>query len=249
MRQRCVVGATLGEPRTPRGPWIDSTSPTEEAWLDAALDPDEPVLAWLHTSLTRRFDDSLEPGCEGAYRLLITRDRVALVAVSALGDVDVVALPAAALTIAEGRGPTFTAGEHTWEPVGNTSEFLQAAPLPGATGAERMRLAAARARQSGREGEVMADHLLTRLLPENAPIDWLIAASRTRPVREGEVLEAAAALPRDAAGSADLAAWFVDWSPPVALAESVLRGVLADVTTPEEAAWALRCTAPCATGW
>ena len=239
VRRDHAHGDTLGAPRVPRGPWIDATSPPEEAWLDAALDPDEPVLAWLHTGTITGFEGSLEPGCEAGFRLLITRDRVALVAISALGDVAVTALPDAPLEITGGRGAAICAGDLSWEPVGNTREFLEVAPLPGATGAARLRLAAARARQRGKEGEILADHLLNRLIPDNAPIDRLIAASRAQTIHDAEVQQAVAGLPRTAQGAAVLAGWFTEWQPPLPLAHAVLGHAMAHAHDPAGAAWSL----------
>lgn len=239
VRREHAEGAVLGEPRAPRGPWVDATTPVEQAWLDAALDPDDPILAWLHTSTITRFEESIEPACEAGFRLLLTRDRVALVAVSAVGDVRVTPLPDQPLQIVEGRGATVQVGDQAWQPVGNTVEFLRVAPLPGAVGADRLRLAAARARQSGQEGELLADHLLTRLLPIDAPIDKLISASRARPAREAEVLRAVDDLPRTDDGNAALARWLTDWGPPVELAQATLRHLMEQAESPEAAAWSL----------
>ena len=239
IRRDHAVGSSLGQARHPRGPWVDSTTPQEEAWLDADLDPDDPVIAWLHTSLSTRFQDSIEPGCEAAFRLLITRDRVALVAISHMGDVTVSPLPDKALILTEGRTPSLQVGDQSWEPVGNSSAFRQVASLPAHVGSARLRAAAAKATEAGAEGNILADHLLTRLLPEDAPIDRLIAAARARPVRDGELRHALAGLPRNDDGALALAEWAAGWNPALEVVERVLASLVQEAEDPAASRFSL----------
>ena len=135
------VGASRTARRVCCGPWVQSLTYAEQRWLDVALDADEVVLAWLHTSRVAAADDTLEVDEATEHRFVLTDRRVALVAVSELGAVSGLVLHPGVLTVGPGRRAAVTCGDETWDAPGNADRFRSLADLPAVAGADRLRAA------------------------------------------------------------------------------------------------------------
>ncbi len=233
------VGAGRKARRVCCGPWVQSITDAEQRWLDVALDAEETVLAWLYTSRTAVADDTLTADEATEHRFVLTDRRVALVAVSELGAVSGLVLHPGLLTVGPGRRAAVTCGDETWDAPGNADQFRALADLPAEAGADRLRAAAAAARDHGAEGQALLDHVLPRLVATGAPYDLLVAAGRAGAGADADLARAVGALPAGREGAVLLARWMAAWDPPLATAEAALRHLLAEAETPEEAAHSL----------
>lgn len=75
------------------GPGVERPGEVERAWLGAAREPGELVLAWVRSVTQTPIASDHNVGLTGRWRLLVTDRRVALVALSFLGDVIVRDVP------------------------------------------------------------------------------------------------------------------------------------------------------------
>ena len=229
----------------PSGPWIEELSALEQVWLTVHIAPTDPVLAWLHTSSPARMDDAFLHGGAPAWRLLVTRDKASLVAISNVGDVAVRPLSRVSLEVVEQTGRnSVIAGDLAWSTtLTNGSRFIWVAPLPELNGSDRVREAARILARPGRsEGRRVAARLLAGLESEAHPLDALVQATLNPEASDapealaGRVVDA---LRSDPSSGHRLADWMTGWEPPLPMARTVLNAALSSAESPEEAAWSL----------
>lgn len=180
-----------GPPQPPSGLFIEGATPVEEAWLHAALAPDEQVLAWLETSERRTVPSEVIEEQSAAIRYLLTDRRAVLVAVSEVGDQAVLELPAKALDVEDGGGRrSVRCSHHVWSSTRTNGERFRALgkvqPLPRA---ERLRRVA-RANHGAHPTQAM--QLLQSIGEELSPSDRLIIALRAQALDPTVVLDEAA---------------------------------------------------------
>jgi len=75
------------------GPGVERPGEVERAWLGATLEPGELSLAWVRSVTQAPIPSDHNAGLAGRWRLLVTDRRVALVAISFLGDAVTRAVP------------------------------------------------------------------------------------------------------------------------------------------------------------
>lgn len=242
----------------PAGPWVEDTTGLEQVWMAAQLAPEDPILAWLHTSTPAQLAQAIAAGPKATWRLLITRDRTLLVAISRLGDVGVLDLPCLPLEVIEQTGRNeVVCGDFSWQTtLTNGNRFLWIATLTGLSGEARLREAARlAAKPRAADGYALAERLLSTLHETTGPLDALFRATLEarelsskansgRPTRTEEELDAICrdavrALRAESSDSTALADWLLGWTPPIELANAVLEACLVEGDTGPESAWSL----------
>lgn len=229
----------------PGGPWVEDMTEVEQVWLAAHVAPADPVLAWLHTTTPALAQHALLQGSPPNWRLLVTMEKACLVAVSSVGDVSVLQLPAGPLEVIEQTGRNqVVVGDLSWSTtLTNGTRFIWVAPLPAASGARRVREAARIiARPGTDDGRRIATRLLSNLEAETDPLDTLFQATLAAdPDAQPGTLasEAVRVLRTTDGGDHRLADWMTGWEPPLELARAVLDAALESADSPEAAAWAL----------
>jgi len=218
---------------------IGRVGAVEGAWLRRTLHEDEVVLAWLESSTSTAFVDSVQAKASGSYRLLVTDRRALLVALSEVGDVLVHALPAQPLTVHDQVGrDDVGVGEHRWRStLNNGGLYAEVAALPGLARGPRLR-ELARVLWLGRDrkgrGVALARELLGRA--DGDALSALAADFVDATGAHGDeaaidgVAEADGGLTAvlgmpDAAAA--LVAWAVDWQLTLSQRRALVRAIVA----------------------
>ena len=239
---------------SPSGPWVDECSRLDQVWMAAQIAPDDPILVWLHTGTPATMDGALSASPRAAWRLLITRDRAQLVAISTLGDVAELPLATVPLEVIEQTGRNeVVCGSAAWQTtLGNGARFLDIATLTGLNGEARLREAARVAARPGTTaGHALSERILASLREEEHALDGLYkatlaarASDSKEPAKTAEDLvqiatAAVAALRESADDSTSLTEWLLGWSPPLDLAQAVLGACLREGDSSAQSAWSL----------
>jgi len=112
-----------------------------KAWLQAKLRPEEHLLALLETSTKAAFEESILGKASAFYNFILTTHRNLLVAISEVGDINLVELPKIKLEIEHSIGrSTVSCGEHKWATtVTNESLYKKIKEIAGLDPADSLR--------------------------------------------------------------------------------------------------------------
>jgi hypothetical protein len=172
--------------------YVEEPTEVEARFLGHWLDADEIVLAWLATGSS--VDVGSEVGTQKTtWRFLLTQSRQALVAISAIGDVETRLLPDAAIDITPAVGrDALRAGNVEWHaPLLQEKQFAELAPLPALPGPRRV-LEAARLcwRNVGPSQPDVTARPLRWLLRRGDPFATLVVRALSSELDLGDVPDA-----------------------------------------------------------
>ncbi|MEL6346660.1 MAG: hypothetical protein AAFV53_26340 [Myxococcota bacterium] len=238
-RARIRARALHAEGPSPIGPFINLSDGLQRLWLTTALAEDEPVIAWLSTTRPHTFSYGVGGKTTAPYRLLITADRAALVAISELGDLAMQPLDRAPIQISENRLTRDVAaiGETKWSlSMGGADRLRPLQRLTALRRPQRLREAARLMALYGTNAARQQAAGLLHALRRTDPLDRLSLAQLSDDVAAFEdVMEALTVTDADAGR---LAEWLRRWEVPLEPARQLLAAALS-VLPPEKAAWAL----------
>lgn len=177
-----------GIPQAPTGLFVEAATPVEDAWLHANLSDNEQVLAWLETSEQRSVPSEIIEEQSAPIRYLLTEERALLVAISEVGDVQILELPHRALDVEDGGGRrTVRCSHHMWASTRTNGERFRAlAKMQALPRAERLR-SVARANHGSHPTQAMA--LLKAIGEELSASDRLIIAIRALTLDPAHMLD------------------------------------------------------------
>lgn len=166
-----------GLAQPPTGLFIEAATAIEDAWLHANIAEDEQVLAWLETSESRSVPSEIIEAQTAPIRYLLTERRALLVALSEVGDKQVLELPAKALDVEDGGGRrSVRCSHHMWASTRTNGERFRAlSKIQAKSRAERLRRVA-RANHGSHPTQAMA--LLQAIGGDLGPSDRVIIALR-----------------------------------------------------------------------
>ena len=242
-----ALGPVLGGDPGPSSPLVLGPTGLLADWLARWLAPGEGLLALLETGSEIELESPWLGRIAVPWRLVLTADRAALVAVGDLGDSRVEALPAVAWEVEDQLGGArIRAG--AWairSPLGRDRALRLVVPLAGMTPAERLRAGALLAWGEA-QGTDHALHLLAIAAQAGDP--WAAAVRRLSLGPEEEapeealddaLVDALADLRLQDPSGHSLRTWFEGWAPgPHRLRRGLLHA-LGVARSPEEAAWSL----------
>lgn len=216
--------------------FCDSMRVAEHTWLSMWLEPDEPLLAWLHTDETRALSSTVMGDTSAPLRYILTDRRHALFGMSPIGDLILETLPWSALVVDRSvvRGGVVTAPA-TWKTTrSNVGAYQALCAVPGMSPTLAAREVARllwRHEKRSADDQQRARALLSAL-PNDAlstlSLEWVLAPPEQRPAGLSEATNAALhALQSQPNAGETLAQWSADW----ALARADQRALLAALRT------------------
>jgi hypothetical protein len=224
-------------------------------WFQATLSPDEYLLALLETSTKFTFEKSILEKASTYYHFVLTTHRNLLVAISEIGDVDLVELHKIQLEIVHSIGrSTVNCGDHKWTTtVTNESLYKKVSEIAGLDPADSLRaIGLIIWREKGlkkidqvqkifeilqnMDGATSLD-AITRFVIQNLKNDKV--ESEDPPEHINDLISGLKDVRQNETSSEYLVQWFQQWNFPVSVGEDVLKHLMNITETAEDARWAL----------
>ncbi len=204
-----------------RSSYCESMRTAERTWVSMWLEPQERLLAWLHTDEERAVTSEIMGDTSAPLRYVLTDHRHALVGLSPVGDLVVETLPWSALAVERSvvRGGVVTAPA-TWKTTrSNVGSYQALHAVPGMPGPDATReVARLLWRQDKRttDDERRAHVLLSTQRADplsGLALEWIVDAPADGPSGLSEAAAAAlAALQPQPRAAEVLAHWASDWA-------------------------------------
>jgi hypothetical protein len=225
-------------------------------WLQAMLKPDEHLLALLETSTKFMFEKSILDKAAAYYHFVLTTHRNVLVAISELGDVNLVELSKRQIEIDHSFGrSTVSCGDHNWATtVTNESLYKKVSVIAGLNPADSLRAIGHSIWQDKGLKKIESVRKIFEILQNTdgaTPIDPITGSilknlkndrieSEETPERNNDDLIAEfKEIRKNASSSEYLIQWFEQWGFSVSIGEDVLKYLMSIIETAEDAQWAL----------
>jgi hypothetical protein len=225
-------------------------------WLQAMLKPDEHLLALLETSTKFVFEKSILDDSSEYCHFVLTTHRNLLVAISEVGDVDLVELPKRRIEIEHsiGRG-TVSCGDHKWAAtVTNESLYKKISAVAGLSPADSLRAIGFIIWQEKglkKIGSVRKIFEILQHMDGTTPIDSITGTvfknlknekigsdDASGPIDHDLVLKFRE-IRKSESSSEYIVQWLQQWNFPVSVGEDVLKHLMNTIETSEDARWTL----------
>lgn len=226
-----------------------------KVWLQAALLIDEHLLALLETSTKITFEESVLGKASAYYYFVLTTHRNLLVAISEVGDVNLIELPKMQLEIDHSIGrSTVSCGGHKWSnTVTNESLYKRISELAGLNPVDSLRaigLIMWREKGLKKIGQVQKIYDALRKMDGATTLDSITGfvvqnlkneniESEDNPEKINELISGLKEVRHCESSSEYLIHWFQKWNFPISVGEYVLKHLMNITETAEDARWAL----------
>jgi len=224
-------------------------------WLQATLRPDEHLLALLETSTQFTFKKSILGKVSTYYHFVLTTHRNLLVAISEVGDVNMVELPKRQIEIEHSIGrSTVSCGQDKWATtITNESLYKRVSKISGLAPADSLRTIGLIIWQEKGFKKIDQIHKIFEIIQNiegTTPLDAITGfviknlkndeiESEDTPEYINDLRGKFKEIRQNENSSEYLIQWFQKWGFPVSIGEHVLKHLMNFIGTSEDAQWAL----------
>jgi hypothetical protein len=238
------------------GGFVEKFDRLWEVWLQAVLRPEEHLLALLETSTKISFEKSILDSASAYYHFVLTTHRNLLVAISEVGDVDLVELPRRQLEIEHSIGrSSVRCGDAQWTTtVSNESVYKEIREIAGQSPVDALRAVGLIIWQGSgfkKIGSVCKIFEILRSMDGATPLDAVtgfiinylksdkIESDDTPEQIQQDLTRAFKEIRKSERSPQYLIEWFRQWGFPISVGEEVLKYLLNIIETAGDARWAL----------
>jgi hypothetical protein len=225
-------------------------------WLQASLKPDEHILALLETSTKITFEESILGKASAYYHFVLSTHRNLLVAISEVGDVNLVELPKRQIEIEHSIGrSTVSCGDDKWATtVTNESLYKKISEIAGLGSADSLRaigLILWQDKGLKKTESIRKTFEILQNMDGATPLDAItgsiiknlksdkVESEDTSERFDHDLIGAFKEILKNESSSEYLIQWFGQWGFPVSVGEDVLKYLMNIIETAEDARWAL----------
>ena len=236
--------------------FVEKSDRLWEVWLQAALRPEEHLLALLETASKISFEKSILDSASAYYHFVLTTHRNLLVAISEAGDVDLAELPRRQLDVEHSIGrSTVRCGDEQWATtVTNESVYKKIREIAGQNPADALRavgLIIWHDKGFKKIGSVRKIFEILRRMDGATPLDAVTGfiikylksdkkeSDDTSEQIQQDLMAAFKEIRKSEHSSQYLIEWFRQWDFPVSVGEDVLKYLMRIMETAEDARWTL----------